>query len=273
MYRLLILLVVFVSVHFPQQKIPLTISEYGLIFLEASVNDVKGKFILDTGAGAHVLSKKFFDKIKNKTKEDGIYTGFRHNGERLDLIVYQAESISVGSLTQSQPFVGVYPPLNEYGIDGLVSLKLFEETAFTIDFINNELILETDKSLSELTKNSEEFPILFDRERDKVLDLFVTITLNDSVSLQAEFDTGAGFNAFYLNKFYADKLNLQLDTLNRAIIEKLSYNGSEIVFESNKTITVKDDLIYEGLIGSGIFRNAKLTIDIPNSRILVKSNK
>src|SRR5690606_15903768 len=128
----------------------------------------------------------------------------------------------------------------------------------TIDFMNLQIILETDESLFELEKLSEIHPILFDSERDLVLDMFIKICLNDSVSLLAEFDTGAGFETFLLNKFYADKLNLTLDSLNNTNC-KISLCGSEIISDNKKSATVKDDLIYEGLIGSGLFKNSKLT--------------
>jgi hypothetical protein len=265
---IVVLLLLFTNV-FAQESIPLKINDYGLIFVKTKVNGEEGTFILDTGGGAHVLSQSFFEKVKNGTNEDGVYTGFRFNGERLDLTVYTAKQISVGNLAQQNPHIGVYPPLDEYGFDGLVSLKLFENQPFTIDFINSQLILETDESLSLIEQAAEILPIKFDKERDKVLDLFITVCLNDSVSLQAEFDTGSGFDAFILNKYYGGKLNLQLDSLNRTTINKVSLCGSSIS-QQNKKSVVNNDLIYEGLIGSGLFRNKKLTIDIPNKRILVR---
>ncbi len=272
MKALITFLILFAAVYNAQQTLPLSINDYGLIFLEAEVNGKAGKFILDTGGGAHVVSQSFFTKINSEVIEDGIYTGFRHNGERIDLKVYKAEKISVGDLTQPEPFLGVYPPLDEYGIDGLISLKLFEETPFTIDFINNNLILETDESLAALIPEAQSLPILFDRERDKVLDMFIDVCINDTVTIQAEFDTGAGFTAFFLNEYYSEKLGLQLDSLNRSSLEKISLCGNDKVLKENKSVTVKPDLIYEGLIGSEIFRDKKLTIDIPNSRILVREN-
>lgn len=256
------------TILFSQEQIPITINDYGLIFIKVKVNDEPGTFLLDTGGGAHVLSNNFFNKIKGETDESGFYTGFRHNGERIDTKVYTANSISVGSLNQIEPKIGMYPPLDKYGIDGILSLMIFKNTPFTIDFMNLQVILETDESLFELEKLSEIHPILFDSERDLVLDMFIKICLNDSVSLLAEFDTGAGFETFLLNKFYADKFNLPLDSLNNTNC-KISLCGSETISNNKKSATVKDDLIYEGLIGSGLFKNSKLTIDIPNKRILV----
>lgn len=271
MKKVVITFLLLSSVFFSQEIIPIKINDYGLIFIEAKINNQTGSFILDTGGGAYVISQKFYDKIKSNVIEDGAYTGFRHNGERLDLRVYKAKSISVGGLVQADPFIGVYPALDEYGIEGLVSLKLFEENAFTIDFVNKQVIIETEESLSQIAKIAETLPILFDIERDKVLDMFVTLCINDTVSLQAEFDTGSGYDTFFLNKYYAEKLDLQLDSLNHGKVEKLALCGKDLLIKENKNITVKDDLIYEGLIGSGIFRDKKLTIDIPNKRILFRN--
>ncbi|RJP62691.1 MAG: hypothetical protein C4543_01535, partial [Ignavibacteriales bacterium] len=116
------------TILFSQEQIPITINDYGLIFIKVKVNDESGTFLLDTGGGAHVLSNNFFKKIKGETDETGFYTGFRHNGERIDTKVYTANSISVGSLNQIEPKIGMYPPLDQYGIDGILSLMIFKNT-------------------------------------------------------------------------------------------------------------------------------------------------
>ena len=53
------------------------------------------------------------------------------------------------------------------------------------------------------------------------------------------------------------------------ILRKLSYCGLSKLFETNHFVGFKEGLIYEGLMGSGMFRKDKITISIPGHELLV----
>lgn len=266
-----------------QTAIPLVINDGGYIFVKATLNDsITGNFLLDTGGGMHVLSGKYFEKVKNHAKSAGYFTGFRHNGERLDSEIYTLSAISIEGLRQEKPLVGYYAPLDEYGMDGIISLKMFENQPVTIDFKNKQLIIETKESLQKLEKNAEVIPFTVQQYRDKALDIFIKICIN-GVPIEAEFDTGSGYNSLIINPFFMEKLGIKKEDCKEQIHDKEKnrkdyltkipagtvcavpgVNGKEV------DVTFREGLIYEGLIGSGWFRGKKLTIDIPNRRMLVR---
>ena len=265
-----------------QTELPITLNDYGFIFVEAEFNGEPGTFVLDTGAGAHMLSSKFFERIKADAKPAGIFTGFRHNGERIDAEMYTIPELTLGDLQQHTPYLGVYPPLDEYGIAGVVSLKLFEKQAFTIDFKNKKLILETPASLTAIEREADYIPVEFQQYRDKAVDIFMEICINDVV-LQAEFDTGSGYNALLINPFYIEQLDVDKADC-RETFQNAEKTASDwhielptgsictapIVGAKDVKVTFRENLIYEALIGSGWFKDKALTIDLPNKRMFVR---
>lgn len=265
-----------------QTELPITLNDYGFIFVEAEFNGEKGTFILDTGAGSHMLSGKFFAKIEAAAQPAGIFTGFRHNGERIDAEMYMIPELTLGGFRQNVPLLGVYPPLDEYGIDGIISLKLFENQAFTIDFKNKKLILENSNSLSKIEREGDYIPIEFQQYRDKALDIFMEICIN-GVALQAEFDTGSGYNTLMINPFYMEQMGVKKEDCKEtfqdaektkrdwyATLPAGSVCAAPIAGAKEVSVNFREGLIYEALIGSGWFKDKALTIDIPNKRMLVR---
>src|SRR5438477_8054951 len=91
---------------------------------------------------------------------------------------------------------------------------------------------------------------------------FVNICIDDSIQANAEFDTGAGFNMLMLNTKYLSKLNIDLKDKPRqdygyyvysTMLPRLSYCESVKLLQKNVFVGFKDGLIYDGLIGSGMF--------------------
>ena len=271
------------------QEYPITITEQGYIFMEVTlVGNVKANFMLDTGGGGVFLSGKTFEKIKNQTASAGLFTGFRHDGERLDGEVFTIPSIAIGDISQTNIISGVYPPLDEYGIEGLVGLKFFENTPFTIDFKNKILRFENSQSLQKLESANKSIPISFATLPDFTIDMFIPICINGKTKIRAEFDTGSGYNLLLINPFYIEKLELDTSgvtpidhitpiTKKKLIDYQFSLESVELCESEmssgleNATATFREDLIYEGLIGCGMFKDKALTIDIPHKRIFVQN--
>lgn len=280
------LFLVFINLSFgiSQTTIPLTINDGGYIFVKATLNDsITGNFLLDTGGGLHVLSGKYFEKVKNSTKSAGYFTGFRHNGERLDSEIYEIPSIAIEGLRQEKPLVGYYAPLDEYGMDGIISLKMFENQPITIDFQKKQLVIETKESLKKLGKNAEVIPFTLQQYRDKALDIFIKVCIN-GVPIEAEFDTGSGYNTLIINPFFMDKMKIKKENCTEKVqgkeknlkdyftkIPSANICALPNVVGKEVDVVFREGLIYEGLIGSGWFRGKKLTIDIPNRRMLLRS--
>lgn len=268
---------------FGQKAIPLEINNNGYIFVKAVLNDsITGNFLLDTGGGMHVLSGKYFERVKNTAKSAGHFTGFRHNGERLDGEMYTLSSLAIEGLRQENPYTGYYAPLDEYGMDGIISLKMFENQPFTIDFKNKQLVLETPESLKKLEKTAEMIPFTVQQYRDKALDIFIKVCVN-GVEVEAEFDTGSGYNTLMIHPFFMEQMGVKKEDTRERIYDK-EKNWKDYfaqlpagticavpaVTGKDLSVMFREGLIYEALIGSGWFKDKALTIDIPNRRMLVR---
>lgn len=267
------------------QPLPLSITDNGFIFVDVTINDtVKSKFLFDTGGGLTVLSGKLYEKIKATTKPGGIFTGFRHDGGRLDAELFSIPSLSMGSITQKNVAAGVYPPLDEYGIEGIISLKTIENHPVIIDLKNKTLTIIDKEALKDL--GAVEIPIKLISQLDIALDMFIPLCINGSVTVDAEFDTGSGYDALLLNPYYMKSLGIDSSasekreyrspvngtvTIDRmATLSAVELCGSlTLVKGENIRAVFREKIIYQGLVGSGMFKDRAFVIDIPGKRLLV----
>lgn len=271
-----------------QETVPAIITPEGYIFIDVTFNDsVKARLMFDTGGGMCVLSGKLYKKLKTTMVPSGLFTGFRHDGERLDAELFMLPKINIGQYSAANVKTAVYPPLDEYGIDGIISLKEFENTPVTIDFKNGLLIIENNASLLKIEKSASGIiPLLLHMHTNDALDVFVTLCLNDSIKIEAEFDTGSGYNTLLINPYYLKQVGIDSSSAEKkayitpsekrvltdysATLGSIKYCDADFIVSKNVSATFRQGLIYEGLIGSGLFRDRLLTIDIPNRRLLVR---
>lgn len=289
MQRILLLLAFVIASHFAAaQTIPLTITDKGFLLLKVMANDsILGTFLFDTGGGLEVVSGKFLEKIGQSAVQVGIGTGFRHNGERLDLETYRIPSLSFGQMRIEQPVVGVYKPLDNFGIDGLISLHAFANQPFTIDFKNSELRLETPETLAKAQQEGQTIPVKLNVHLDWGVDMFIPICLNDSVTVDAEFDTGTPFGNLWVHPYYAKKAGVDLAApgvkkenytnscgkqkeVFYASIAKVGVCGIPSAAAANFPVSFKEELIYNALVSAEFFKNRQVTIDVAGRRLTVR---
>ena len=271
---------------FAQAEIPFTLMNNGLIIIQAAVEDsITGNFIFDTGAGIHVFSKKFSDKLNKKNA--GFFTAFRSSGERLGFDIYTISSIGIGNTVERDPYICAWDVLDRLGIDGIISLKLFEEKPFTLDFINNKIIIENTGSLEKLSTEGITIPLKFQVYRDKAIDIFADFRLNDKVTAEFEIDTGAGkgllIDARYMEILGIDSTSASVRKIqSRSLtgvtersyitgIDKIALSASPGTGLLDPSVTFKKDLIYDGVIGVEFMMNKKITIDIPGKRLIINT--
>ena len=267
---------------FAQRVIPVEVGQNGHIVVKASINAVEGTFIFDTGAGLHVVSKRFFQRIKEQVQDSSHFTVFRHTGERLDGPMYLFDNISLGPIQQTNAWVGIYAGFDEQGFDGLVSCKLIENQPLTFDVSNKQLIVESPGSLRSRRRDS--VPVLLHTDRNHSLDFFIRVKIDQQYDALLEFDTGAGYSPVLLHSRYMKYA--ALDTSRMEVRNSSTGFGESETAYLDKTkklhvflpeigdggypdIIFKPSLIYDGLTSHVIFGDKVWTIDIPNKRILV----
>lgn len=265
--------------------IPFELLGGGHILITAKVNTIEGKFIFDTGAGLNLLTKKFADKITNLKKTDGFYTGHRATGEAIDCDLWDSETLEIGNFnSKKQKFTTIDM---DFPVDGLISLLPFKEIPITIDYKNKVLVLETDKSLKELTKTGTSLPIQISDDAEKTLGISTYITLNDKLTLQMNLDSGAGFNVFRFSSRYMEKLEIDASKTEKVYrasdfkptegnnyyftnLDKINPTSSDKIKVVNFKATFIEGLIYEA-IGSINWLGDKITIDIQKKNLIINN--
>ncbi|RPD43309.1 aspartyl protease family protein [Chitinophaga barathri] len=263
-------------------QVPIQVLESGHITIKAKVDGVEGNFILDTGAGLTVFTKTFFDKIPHKVKLDGSFTAFRATAERLDIDLYKVYNFQLGALQKAEDEVS-FMDINLGGFDGILSMKLFEQQPFTIDFTKKELVLETERSLSNARMAGERIPLQLQQSRGKALDIFAYFRVNDSLTLQLCLDSGAGKDVYKFNSKYLQRLGLKpTDSTERksemnasfasksyrAQVAKLAVPNAPAVSVTNFRAFFVDGLIYDGIMWIN-WMGSRITVDLPGKELVV----
>lgn len=213
------------------QKTPLQILPSGHLLVKAKIEGKEGNFIFDTGGGINLFFNDFAKNLKQKSTYN-FFTGFRATGERLDIPLFKSDEILFADKQfQNIPYATFDMKMN--GIDGLISLPMFQNTDFIIDFDKQELTLTEFKT----NEKRKYFDIQFATNADNSLDIFTDILLNNEFKIRVLLDSGAGNDSFWLS----DKL---ISTLK---IDQSKLEMSEKKSEFNLNITNK---FYRGTIHS-----------------------
>jgi len=260
-----------------QADFTLIADEY--ILVEVVVQDsIRDRWLLDTWAGVQVVSQATFDKLA--TTPAGRLTGFRMMGERLDANLYHMPSLEVAGLRRENVLVAPWAELDGSGINGIVSLKFFEQHPITIDFANNKLIVETSQSVAERAAAGAIVPAETQRYRDKAVDVFAYFKLGDSVKAELELDTGSGRRLWIDSRFMAklgmdpaaDSVTAQErdgQTWHLADLRHVSLWEAPAIATDSIRATFRDSLIYDGVMGIAFWDGRILTIDLPNRRLII----
>ena len=275
---------VFYAQHYTKEKIeiPFKLSPNGHIMIKASVNGIPGNFVFDTGAGMNLLTKDFADKIDNLEKTTHFYTGHRATGEAITSDLYQSEVLKIADFSIEDEQFAVYDI--DFPLDGLISLTPLQQKAFTVNFEENKLVIESEESLR-LRKENIKFEMPLEINNDRNVKVSVgTIVQLDSLELHVGLDSGAGFDVYRFNSRYMEALGIDSTQVESKYIPSsfkpeqgnqyyfaevsrlsdLKVNAEQIDFRA----TFIDGLIYEGIMGINWIGEI-ITFDIPAKRILV----
>ena len=276
--------IVFYAQHYTKEKIeiPFKLSPNGYIMIKASVNGIPGNFVFDTGAGMNLLTKDFADKIDNLEKTTHFYTGHRATGEAITSDLYQSEVLKIADFSIEDEQFAVYDI--DFPLDGLISLTPLQQKAFTVNFEENKLVIESEESLRRRKENIKfEMPLEINNDRNVKVSVGTIVQL-DSLELHVGLDSGAGFDVYRFNSRYMEALGIDSTQVESKYIPSsfkpeqgnqyyfaevsrlsdLKVNAEQIGFRA----TFIDGLIYEGIMGINWIGEI-ITFDMPAKRILV----
>lgn len=258
------------------QKIPIQILPSGHLVVKATIDGIEGNFIFDTGGGINVFFNSFTKKLKQQTTYNFL-TAFRATGERIDAPLYESENVTFANKNFSMvPYTTVDMTLD--GIDGLISMQMFNETDFIIDFEKKEIVLTNFSK----TKKLKSFDIQLTTHTDKSIDIFTTIVINDEIKIQVLLDSGAGNNSFWLSDklisvLAIDKSKLEVAEKKSEFDEKIitkfykgtvnSISNPFVIIENPKVVFV-EGLIYEGKTSIN-WLGKKIGISLKNKKMYI----
>ncbi len=159
------------------------------VLVDASVNGVKGRFILDTGANSIFLNEGFANRAKAQRlgaggAAVGLYGALRSDRRRLDSLVLGGNTLSNVRVVAEDFNTRDYRGLDRQNYDGLLGYDVFAAARVKIDFqarrmsIADPIASADDPSgLQILTDTSLWVPM-------------IPMTLNRTIAVHAMLDTG-----------------------------------------------------------------------------------
>lgn len=267
-------------------EIPFSYVEQNFIVIPVKINDaIAGKFVLDTGIGVSLISKSLCDQLKCKIKSN--HTGKRMSGQELTLPISEVKSLSFGNIRQTEMPVGVFDMeqlMPGTGVDGFLSIGFFKNHAFTVDYKNKVLTIETDSTLEKVKSAGVTVPIQIDHQGVST-SIHMPLILPNGKQISAEVDTGSqalildekfmaalgikGTDSSVRQKEGKDEtghaFNRYFTTLNRAVHLP---DHPEMKVESINVMFQK--IIYDGLVGHFFLREFTVTYNLKKSEMIFR---
>lgn len=238
------------------------------IIIEAAVNGVKGRFILDTGASAIVLDDQFAERA-GATVVGGVGEAVSFNGRTVRTHTRHVSSIAVGGATLNNVFVDSedfrahdYRGLDREGYDGLMGYDLFAGAVVKLNVYESNLAV-LDPATDLTGAPGVAFPVDLSRRIPAI-----PMTVNASVPVETILDTGNPREAF-LSYDLARRYHLRLGSPVCGNIETLqvgpiTYSGQPVCLENFGA---------DMLVGYDFLKHFNYVFDYPHGRLFLAPNK
>lgn len=250
-----------------QSPVPITLT-HDRILVDATVNGVKGRFILDTGADAIYLDDRFADRVgapvkKTETEAETMYGSVKTQ-------LRSVNSIQVGNATlrnalaYSEDFHdGDYRGLDLHGYDGLIGYDLFAGAIVKLDVYASKMaVLDPATDLS----GQRGLPMLLDLSTRIPA---VPITLNKSIAVNAMLDTGNP-GIVFMSDDIAKKHHLPVATLGCTGFDSLAVGP---ITYTNQEVCVGGVFSGYMLLGFDFLKHFDYVFDYPHGRMFMTPNK
>ncbi len=231
---------------------------------------IKGKkynFLFDTGGAQTIISPEIA-QITNK-KIYGSVTGFRMDGEIIKAQKCDSISLKIGSATLFHSTVSVWDimsilPKDWPKIDGVISLKSFENKILTLDLSKNIFIIENTISAKKQMKGKHLIKSRFANGLDgSELNIFIGIPKNNSIYWFL-FDSGNS-GPFLLSNESSITWGLQTD-INEANTIETEFNIGK---NKLKIKPFSRKIIYDGVLNVESISEYTFTIDLINKEVWI----
>ena len=211
------------------------------------------RLLFDTGGGQTLLAPDVAARVP--CRPSGRSVGFRMSGERVEWPVCTGVPLDVTGEGPRKVTVGVWDlmavlPEGLPHLDGLVSLKSFEDRALTLDLARRRVVIETASSLAVRLEGMTPVPIRL-----------ATGTSGESLTvfLRARVD---GEGEYWL---LLDSANLAETLLGRHVRADTASFDASIAFSDGLAVRAQAraaDIIYDGALSEAALRQLIVTLDL-----------
>lgn len=220
-------------------------------------------FLFDTAGGVTLLTVESAARAGCEPFGRGI--GFRHSGEPVTLERCRGVELAIAGRPTSDEEVAVWDLMallqGAPEIGGLVSLKSFEGEVVTLDLKGGTLRVETEESLAEAIAGAARLEVRDARQAGgAALDLFVAVE-SPAGPLWFELDSGS-LAPVLVAPHAAELLGLDLSADEPRTVELQVAGLGAMRVEAQ----VKEELIYDGLLGAAFLEELVVTLDLDEIR-------
>ena len=252
----------------PRGVLPLSELVMDLKTIEVEIGGVKVSALIDTGAGISFVGKAVADQIG--CKPFGQLVGVRMTGELVKVPWCGYLKVSAGGV-EGRDAVGYFDNANILPEGwSIVSLNAFADGPITLDWPDNQLILESEGSLAERTKDLVASPLYLQRVLAGIaLDAFFEVETGGE-PLRILLDSGSGAG----------------NILAPHAFNQLGLDAPEVIEEGQpvKSVSVDltvagrrmagievhaEDIIYDGNFGATFLSKNVVTLDFASQRIWI----
>ncbi|MBX0334620.1 retropepsin-like domain-containing protein [Pontibacter sp. HSC-14F20] len=263
----LLLSLALVSGTIAQETIPLKEYFRDLKQVEVTIHGQVYNFLFDTGGGETFIAPEVAKELGYTAYGRG--TAYRMKGERFSYQKIDSVAIQVGKVSFPAATVGVWDimdilPEELPKVDGVLSLKTFQDKVLTIDLAANQMTLETTASLrrqrSRLTPLKSRFATGLDGSE---LSIFLEVP-RQGRSYWFLFDTG-NISELLLSHHTAAAWGLQDDTTS----QRIALNPIALQLGNRKLVSpaAAESILYDGVLNYGMIRQTRFTIDFKTKEV------
>jgi hypothetical protein len=275
------------------EEIPFKYAAGHIITVPVKVCGEDCTFILDTGCGVNVVSERLVQKYSCKGL--GKHSGKRMSGQQLTMDMFKLPSLQVGSNEQQdvpvaswkmEEILGDAPELKD--VQGMVSLDFFKNTAFTMDYQNQAMFIESPVTVKKRAETGTSVPIRITQRSGVETSISLPISFTNGTKAIAEVDTGSGnliLDTKYMKLFGIDPSSKDVKTVNGTDETKHSYvryftqlpvsifPGDADKLIQNQPNVHFQKIIYDGLVGDSFLKQFTVTYDLPGKRMILQSQQ
>lgn len=270
----LIFAIIILGFHLTHAQTEISFENYfrTLKSVKVEIENKTYNFLFDTGGGFTIISPEIVKEI-NKTAY-GNNVGFRMNGEKIETRLCDSLNIKIGGVHFPHASVGVFDimsllPKELKRIDGVISLKTFEQLKIVLNLSENKLIIETDKSFGEKIKNMDLVESRFANGTNGTeLNIFIGTPFNNHLWWFL-FDSG-NISQTKISTNVAEEWGLKTD--NEDGITELGEFKFAIAKDSIAAPTVIDKIIYDGALSFNFISQSEYAISFKDKKVWTKKH-